>query len=162
MIGWPWGSGHRSLWAVDPEGLIGVGGSLWVVVFGVLVGSISRTQNPSQGAAPTLSWCQLQVNNNGVISFDESVRQYTPDPFPLVDGHPLVAPYWADVDNVLGGDIFYRQTTDPALLGDISKHITQYFPKKPFTATWALVATWDHVAYYGSTSEKVRSIAHGA
>uniref|UniRef100_A0A8D2PYA0 NIDO domain-containing protein n=1 Tax=Zosterops lateralis melanops TaxID=1220523 RepID=A0A8D2PYA0_ZOSLA len=94
------------------------------------------------------------VNNNGVISFDGPVRQYTPDPFPLVDGHPFVAPYWADVDNVVGGDIFYRQTTDPVLLGDISKDITQYFPKNPFTATWALVATWDHVAYYGSSSSE--------
>ncbi|NXJ31115.1 TECTA protein, partial [Dicrurus megarhynchus] len=96
----------------------------------------------------------LQVNNNGVISFDEPVRQYTPDPFPLSDGRPFVAPYWADVDNVLGGDIFYRQTTEPALLADISQDVTQYFPKSPFTATWALVATWDHVAYYGSTSQK--------
>ncbi|NXM97628.1 TECTA protein, partial [Sylvia borin] len=94
------------------------------------------------------------VNNNGVISFDEPVRQYTPDPFPLVDGHPFVAPYWADVDNVLGGDIFYRQTTDLALLENISQDINQYFPKKTFTATWALVVTWDRVAYYGSTSEK--------
>lgn len=134
-----------------------------MVVFGVLVGSILRTHNPSQGVAPTLSWCHFQVNNNGVISFDGPVRQYTPDPFPLVDGHPFVAPYWADVDNVVGGDIFYRQTTDPVLLGDISKDITQYFPKNPFTATWALVATWDHVAYYGSSSsEKVRSMVHGA
>ncbi|XP_059729648.1 sushi, nidogen and EGF-like domain-containing protein 1 isoform X2 [Haemorhous mexicanus] len=94
------------------------------------------------------------VNNNGVISFDEPVRQYTPDPFPLADGRPFVTPFWADVDNVLGGDIFYRQSTDPALLEDISQHMTQYFPDSPFTATWALVATWDHVAYYGSTSEK--------
>ncbi|NWU19564.1 TECTA protein, partial [Dyaphorophyia castanea] len=94
------------------------------------------------------------VNNNGVISFDEPVRQYTPDPFPLADGRPFVAPYWADVDNVLGGDIFYRQTTNPALLAGISQDITQYFPESPFTATWALVATWDHVAYYGSTSKK--------
>ncbi|NWU17027.1 TECTA protein, partial [Cephalopterus ornatus] len=96
----------------------------------------------------------LFVNNNGVISFDKPVRQYTPDPFPLADGHSFVAPYWADVDNVLGGDIFYRQTTNTALLGDISQDINQYFPKTPFTATWAFVATWDHVAYYGSTSTK--------
>ncbi|XP_066194959.1 alpha-tectorin-like [Sylvia atricapilla] len=94
------------------------------------------------------------VNNNGVISFDEPVRQYTPDPFPLVDGHPFVAPYWADVDNVLGGDIFYRQTTDLALLEDISQDNSTSTSQKTFTATWALVVTWDHVAYYGSTSEK--------
>ncbi|NWY31076.1 SNED1 protein, partial [Pheucticus melanocephalus] len=96
------------------------------------------------------------VNNNGVISFDEPVRQYTPDPFPLADGSPFVTPFWADVDNVEGGDIFYRQSTDPALLGDISQHITQYFPESPFTATWAFVATWDRVAYWGSKSDKVR------
>lgn len=102
------------------------------------------------------------MNNNGVISFNEPVRQYTPDPFPVADGNPFVTPFWADVDNVLGGDIFYRQTTDPALLKDISQDITKYFPKNPFKATWALVATWDHVAYYGSTSEKVRSMVQGA
>ncbi|NXU82141.1 TECTA protein, partial [Xiphorhynchus elegans] len=100
----------------------------------------------------------LQVNNNGVISFDDPVRQYTADPFPLADGGTFVAPYWADVDNVLGGDIFYRQTTDPALLAGISQNINQYFPETSFTATWAFVATWDHVAYYGSTSTKVRPV----
>ncbi|NXJ04933.1 TECTA protein, partial [Odontophorus gujanensis] len=96
----------------------------------------------------------LYVNNNGVISFDTQVKQYTPDPFPLVDGRSFVAPYWGDVDNVLGGDVFYRQTTDPALLKLITQNINQYFPSTPFTATWAFVATWDHVAYYGSTSNK--------
>ncbi|KAM8985778.1 sushi, nidogen and EGF-like domain-containing protein 1 [Ara ararauna] len=96
----------------------------------------------------------LYVNNNGVISFDTRVNQYTPDPFPLADGRPFVAPYWADVDNVLGGDVFYRQTTDPALLALITSDINQYFPTIPYTATWALVATWDHVAYYGSTTNK--------
>uniref|UniRef100_A0A8V0X6J7 NIDO domain-containing protein n=1 Tax=Gallus gallus TaxID=9031 RepID=A0A8V0X6J7_CHICK len=96
----------------------------------------------------------LYVNNNGVISFDTPVKQYTPDPFPLADGRPFVAPYWGDVDNVLGGEIFYRQTTDPALLKLITQHINQYFPSIPFTATWAFVATWDHVAYYDSRSNK--------
>ncbi|XP_010179485.1 PREDICTED: alpha-tectorin-like, partial [Mesitornis unicolor] len=95
-----------------------------------------------------------QVNNNGVISFGTRVNQYNPDPFPLADGRPFVAPYWADVNNVLGGDVFYRETTDPALLTRITRDINQYFPQTSFTATWAFVATWDHVAYYGSTSTK--------
>lgn len=99
------------------------------------------------------------MNNNGVISFGSRVNQYTPDPFPLADGRSFVAPYWGDVDNVLGGDVFYRETTDPELLGLITKQINQYFPDIPFTATWAFVATWEHVAYYGSTSNKVRSMA---
>ncbi|XP_037234859.1 sushi, nidogen and EGF-like domain-containing protein 1 [Falco biarmicus] len=97
---------------------------------------------------------RLYVNNNGVISFDSKVKQYTPDPFPLADGRPFVTPYWADVDNVKGGDIYYRESTDPALLARATKDINQYFPKIPYTATWVFVATWDHVAYYGSTSNK--------
>ncbi|NXI90679.1 TECTA protein, partial [Psophia crepitans] len=96
----------------------------------------------------------LYVNNNGVISFGTRVHQYTPEPFPLADGRPFVAPYWGDVNNVLGGDIFYRETTDPKLLARITEDINQYFPEIAFTATWAFVATWDHVAYYGSTSDK--------
>lgn len=150
--GTPVGSGS---WGVGRCLGIPVGGGSWHTC------PSQGHHSPGQGAAPTHSWCHLQVNNNGVISFDEPVRQYTPDPFPLVDEQLFVAPYWGDVDNVLSGDIFYRQTTDPALLEDISKDITQYFPKSPFTATWALVATWDHVAYYGSTSQKVRSMVRG-
>ncbi|XP_040977901.1 IgGFc-binding protein-like [Aquila chrysaetos chrysaetos] len=96
----------------------------------------------------------LYVNNNGVISFDTRVNQYTPDPFPLADGRTFVAPYWGDVDNVRGGDVFYRETTDPTLLARVTKDINQYFPKIRYAATWAFVATWDHVAYYGSTTNK--------
>uniref|UniRef100_A0A8C0IDI9 NIDO domain-containing protein n=1 Tax=Bubo bubo TaxID=30461 RepID=A0A8C0IDI9_BUBBB len=96
----------------------------------------------------------LYVNNNGVISFDSQVREYTPDPFPLADGRPFVTPFWADVNNVEGGDVFYRETTDPTLLALITKNINQYFPDIPYTATWAFVATWDHVAYYGTVSNK--------
>uniref|UniRef100_A0A452H9M6 NIDO domain-containing protein n=1 Tax=Gopherus agassizii TaxID=38772 RepID=A0A452H9M6_9SAUR len=96
----------------------------------------------------------LYVNNNGVVSFGVSVSQYTPDPFPLADGRPFVAPYWGDVNNVLGGDVYYRETRDPELLRRLTRDINQYFPEIPFTATWAFVATWDRVAYYGSTSQK--------
>ncbi|NXL40927.1 TECTA protein, partial [Glaucidium brasilianum] len=101
----------------------------------------------------------LQVNNNGVISFDSQVSEYTPDPFPLADGRPFVTPYWSDVNNVAGGDVFYRQTTDPTLLALVTQNINQYFPDVSYTATWAFVATWDHVAYYGTESDKVRPAA---
>ncbi|NXD88979.1 TECTA protein, partial [Halcyon senegalensis] len=98
----------------------------------------------------------LYVNNNGVISFGTRVNQYTPEPFPLANGRPFVAPFWADVNNVLGGDIFYREVTDPALLARVTRDINLYFPEVSYGATWAFVATWDHVAYYGSKSKKVK------
>ncbi|NWI65149.1 TECTA protein, partial [Todus mexicanus] len=98
----------------------------------------------------------LYVNNNGVISFGTRVNQYTPEPFPLADGRPFVAPFWADVNNILGGEVFYRQVTEPNLLGRVTEDINSYFPTISYQATWAFVATWDHVAYYGSKSQKVR------
>uniref|UniRef100_A0A8D0GH68 NIDO domain-containing protein n=1 Tax=Sphenodon punctatus TaxID=8508 RepID=A0A8D0GH68_SPHPU len=97
----------------------------------------------------------LFVNNNGVVSFGVPVPQYTPDPFPLADGRPFVAPFWADVDNSLGGEVYYRQTQDPELLSRFTADINQYFPEIPFNAIWALVATWDQVTYFASASKKV-------
>ncbi|XP_060113626.1 IgGFc-binding protein-like [Heteronotia binoei] len=99
----------------------------------------------------------LYVNNNGVVSFGVRVSQFTPNPFPLDGGSPFVAPYWGDVDNVKGGDIFWRQSQDPSLLRWCTEDINRYFPGIPFAAAWAFVATWDRVAYYGSTSSKVNT-----
>ncbi|XP_077193134.1 sushi, nidogen and EGF-like domain-containing protein 1 [Paroedura picta] len=102
-------------------------------------------------------YTSLYVNNNGVVSFGVNVSQYTPDPFPLNIGCPFVAPYWADVDNRMGGDVFWRQTQDAAVLSRCTADINTYFPEIPFTAIWAFVATWDHVAYFGSASKKVNT-----
>lgn len=97
------------------------------------------------------------VNNNGVVSFGTNVSQYTPDPFPLDGGSPFVAPYWADVNNVLGGNVYWRQTQDQQILSRCTADINQYFPNTPFTAIWALIATWDRVAYFGTASKKVNT-----
>ncbi|NXO00460.1 SNED1 protein, partial [Rhinopomastus cyanomelas] len=99
----------------------------------------------------------LQVNNNGVVSFDSPVKQYQPQPLPLADGRPFVAPFWGDVDNVRGGEVFYRESSDPELLARVTADISSYFPDSHFVATWAFVATWDRVNYYGSTTNKANT-----
>ncbi|XP_078236097.1 alpha-tectorin-like [Pogona vitticeps] len=99
----------------------------------------------------------LYVNNNGVVSFDKPVSQFTPDPFPVTDGRAFVAPFWADVDNRIKGEVYYRQSQDEGLLRRVTADINTYFPKEKFTATWAFVATWDQVAFYGSLSSKVNT-----
>ena len=40
---------------------------------------------------------QFFVNNNGNITFNQSVGSFTPTPFP-VTAQPMIAPFWADVD----------------------------------------------------------------
>ncbi|XP_062996687.1 alpha-tectorin-like [Elgaria multicarinata webbii] len=99
----------------------------------------------------------VYVNNNGVVSFSVPVPEYTPKPIPLVDGKAFVAPYWGDVNNILGGEVYYRDVHDPELLKRITSDINKYFPNIPFKVTWAFVATWDRVAYFGSMSNRVNT-----
>ncbi|XP_063798330.1 alpha-tectorin-like isoform X2 [Pseudophryne corroboree] len=99
----------------------------------------------------------LYVNNNGVISFNSAVSQYTPDPFPLTNGETFVTPFWGDVDNNLGGVVYYRETTDPAILQRITRDMAKHLPLKHYVTTWAFIATWDKVAYYGAASTKVNT-----
>ncbi|OXB52164.1 hypothetical protein ASZ78_007861, partial [Callipepla squamata] len=99
------------------------------------------------------------VNNNGVISFGTGVPEFTPHPFPLRGHRPFVAPYWADVDTRLGGDVFYRETRSPQLLARVSRDIAPIIaPPDPVPEpVWVFVATWDRVPFFGAASDKVNT-----
>ncbi|KAG8433703.1 hypothetical protein GDO86_012164 [Hymenochirus boettgeri] len=99
----------------------------------------------------------VYVNNNGVVSFGVAVAKYTPDAFPLADGSPFVAPYWGDVNNEIGGTVYYRETKEAKLLDRITVDIAKHFPKLNYKAKWAFVATWSNVAYFGSRSRKTNT-----
>ena len=60
----------------------------------------------------------LFVNINGLISFNDSIRDFKPNCKPLTVSHRMVAPFWTDIitNNELGGQIYFRQTTDTVLL----------------------------------------------
>ncbi|XP_053307520.1 alpha-tectorin-like [Spea bombifrons] len=98
----------------------------------------------------------LYVNNNGGISFNEPVTQYTPDAFPI-PGISIIAPYWADVDNELGGMVYYSERVDDFTLDRITDDMKRYFPDLHFKAVWSFIVTWDEVAFYGSESDKVNT-----
>ncbi|XP_044291085.1 IgGFc-binding protein-like [Varanus komodoensis] len=101
----------------------------------------------------------LYVDNNGLISLGETVpvTSLTPDSLPRDGGPPLIAPFWSDINTRAGGNVFWRQTQNPKLLDRCTTDINEYFPDIPFTATWAFIATWDRVAYFGSRSKKVNT-----
>ncbi|XP_053307392.1 alpha-tectorin-like [Spea bombifrons] len=99
----------------------------------------------------------LYVNNNGVISFKTAVSQYTPDAFPLTEGETFVTPFWGDVDNDLAGMVYYRESKDADLLNTITKDMEKHLPDLHYAATWAFVATWENVAYYGAASKKTNT-----
>ncbi|KAM9299510.1 alpha-tectorin-like [Gastrophryne carolinensis] len=96
----------------------------------------------------------LYVNNNGVISFNMEVSQYTPDAFPLTDGQVFITPFWADVDNELGGTVYYRETRDSAVLERITSDMKKHLPELNFKATWAFIVTWHDVVFHGAAVKK--------
>uniref|UniRef100_A0AAR2LD50 Sushi, nidogen and EGF-like domains 1 n=1 Tax=Pygocentrus nattereri TaxID=42514 RepID=A0AAR2LD50_PYGNA len=95
----------------------------------------------------------LYVNNNGLVSFLREVSQFTPVAFPIAGDRRVVAPFWADVDNRQAGNVFYRESKDPAILKRATEDIHRYFPEFPmFSATWVLIATWYQVTFFGGSS----------
>uniref|UniRef100_G1PN46 Alpha-tectorin n=1 Tax=Myotis lucifugus TaxID=59463 RepID=G1PN46_MYOLU len=95
----------------------------------------------------------VYVNNNGVVSFNVLVSQFTPESFPLTDGRAFIAPFWADVHNGIRGEIYYRETMDPAILTRATKDIRKHFKDMAaFSATWVFIVTWEEVTFYGGSS----------
>ena len=98
----------------------------------------------------------MQINDNGVISFNSQYNVRTPLPLPLSGTQKIIAPYWADVDTKGTGQIFYRQSTDPSLLARASREI-----KTALSLTYnieikhLLIVTWDSVGYYYRKTDKV-------
>jgi Nidogen-like len=81
------------------------------------------------------SFASIFVNNNGSITFNDGVSQYTPAPFPI-SAQPMIAPFWADVDT----------RPDP---GDGSNLPYINSPNQD-----TVVVTWDQVGYYNSKTDK--------
>jgi len=84
------------------------------------------------------------VNNNGHLTFTEPLPAYNSS---LDSGRDIIAPLWTRLDNRLGGTISYRQETSSAALAQVTAAVKRYFPKIPFAASSAFVATWDSVPY---------------
>ncbi|XP_025111782.1 sushi domain-containing protein 2-like isoform X2 [Pomacea canaliculata] len=96
---------------------------------------------------------KIFVNNNGAITFFNDLRTYRPENFPL-NNTPIIAPYWADVDVLVGGTVWYRQTVDAAILRLAENEVRNYSSAfRKFRANWAFIATWDRVGFYGAINE---------
>ena len=92
----------------------------------------------------------LQVNRNGVLSFQTQFFELIPRSFPLNDFVPLIAPFWYDVLLRKFGNRFYRQTSNDTLLQRARDQLQELFPSTGnFTPTTLFIATWDRVTESG-------------
>lgn len=91
----------------------------------------------------------MQVNNNGDVTFDSSLTQYTAQLFPINGSHKIIAPFWTDISTLKGGYIWYRTTADLSILQLGTNKIRTVFPSLgTFSATWMMIVTWEDVAAY--------------
>ena len=67
---------------------------------------------------------------------------------------PLIAPFWDGVNIRRFGRIFYRQTSDSALLQRAQDQLHKLFSfSANFTPSTLFIATWDRVAGYAVGSQ---------
>eukprot|EP00057_Strongylocentrotus_purpuratus_P013740 XP_011668214.1 PREDICTED: uncharacterized protein LOC583108 [Strongylocentrotus purpuratus] len=100
----------------------------------------------------------LFVNNNGIISFSAAVSQFNSDSFPVANGKPIIAPFWADVDTRNGGTLSYRQVlrsaeNDRVFLEADEIIRASFVDMRDFLSSWIFIATWDSVAHFSSSGE---------
>ncbi|XP_071847181.1 sushi domain-containing protein 2-like isoform X2 [Apostichopus japonicus] len=102
----------------------------------------------------------LFLNTNGVLSFLSEVTQFTPDPFPLSDDRRLIAPFWADVDNTVAGEIYFREDRSPEIIQLVNQNIQRAFSVDfgRFVSSWVFIATWDMVAFYNNRQKQLKPI----
>jgi len=98
----------------------------------------------------------MQVNNNGLVSFESSFSQFNPRRFPINSGNALIAPFWADADTRENGSgtVFYRETTNPTLLQRASREIQDGLLVS-FSPSHLFIATWDSIGYFNRRTDRV-------
>lgn len=99
----------------------------------------------------------LYVNNNGSLSFMKSVWNYVPRTFPdpqlQSDVPAIISAFGVDVDTTsnigANGSVWSRLVTDSSQLSSISSEVVANSGgTTSFNATFAVIATWDHVGVF--------------
>jgi len=94
----------------------------------------------------------IYVHENGLISFGSTLNDQSPASFPLTNEALAAAPYWADVYTERGGRVWYRKTTDDAIVSRATRDVIRAFPRYTgYMASWVVIVTWDEVTFYAAS-----------
>ena len=110
----------------------------------------------------------LQVDINGHITFSDIPiiigSEFSPRPLESIR-LPRVAPLWIDLLAPANGNVYYRvldstRDNDQTTLASISQQSSaaETISNISFDVKWALLVTWDHVAYYRNHTAVSRCI----
>ena len=96
-----------------------------------------------------------QIYENGYIGLGGAAGSSSPQSFPFSDSNGLLAPFWADIARgSTTGSVFYRETTDSALLSRAMYEITLAYGGTVSISS-LFIATWDQVGYAPNGLDKV-------
>ena len=95
----------------------------------------------------------LQVNENGLFSFDKSYKFSHPNRFPTDNIYSrlrdTVAPFWSDNDIRKNGTVRYvdivKGSEGNYLLEETAAYVRNTLLIEEFRPTWMIVAQWDKV-----------------
>ncbi len=80
------------------------------------------------------------INNNGNVSFNGPVFEYSATSFPYPD-YPMLAPFWADVDTRTCGAVYYKIETSPMRVTVIWQEVGYYDEHCDMLCTFELIFT---------------------
>ena len=104
------------------------------------------------------SYSQFYVNNNGNITFQTALGNFTPDPFPVAN-QPMIAPWWADVDTRIPGTGGGTASEAAAMITPAAASVAgvgnSVYVGAPNDQT--VVVTWDRVGYFPAQTDKTNS-----
>ncbi|XP_071806166.1 sushi domain-containing protein 2-like [Asterias amurensis] len=105
-------------------------------------------------------YSSIFINDNGVLSFVNAAGSFKWQELPLPPmadkKNILIAPFMANIDLAVTGNIYYRETTDSAELERAVGKVRQYFVRNSeFQPSSLLIVTWDKVGFFGSAAPSV-------
>ncbi|XP_021357021.1 nidogen-2-like [Mizuhopecten yessoensis] len=94
------------------------------------------------------TYYSVYVNNNGHLSFESELPVYQAN-FVLPSRFKLIAAFLADIDTTHAGSVYYRESTETALLEKAAQDIQAQFEGfETYIPRALFVATWDNVGFF--------------
>ena len=88
----------------------------------------------------------IYVNTNGLISFLSPIsKPYSDTKYPI--STPLISPLWSDINTILGGQIYYRESFCSCDLNQAKNEIANIY-STTFSPSRLYIITWNEVAAY--------------
>jgi WD40 repeat protein len=96
-------------------------------------------------------YSKLYVNTNGIISFLSPINKNLPLNNYIPISTPFISPFWSDINTLIGGRIYYRDSSSSSDLYKAKNDIVNVY-STTFNPSRVYIITWDQVAAFDGNS----------